>query len=189
MRSSTTVTTIRYFCSRNSTSAKILTPFRIVRSSTVLGGKCSVIELPTHEFVGAPLGTDANINANAGFTLGEFKAATKYTSKLAFNSFLGGRAALRHSMECIAPGMSQLVPCILPNTYGAPELPPPLKGSVSHKDMFAVGLVMQDECAEIGIDIERYRRNSADYRLPLERILTTRERSRIGKMKGMFLCI
>ncbi len=69
-------------------------------------------------------------------------------------SFVGGRLALRNALSVVAPD-AQHVP-VLKTPRGAPQLPPGVLGSVSHKRTLAVGMAAlpQHMVNTIGIDVE-----------------------------------
>jgi len=67
-------------------------------------------------------------------------------------SFVGGRLALRTA--CVQLGDEP--PPILPDDLGAPRLPEPFSGSISHKRTLAVGMVGQARNGTLGVDLEEY---------------------------------
>jgi phosphopantetheine--protein transferase-like protein len=69
-------------------------------------------------------------------------------------SFVGGRLALRSALTVIAPD-ARTTP-VLKTTRGAPQLPPGVLGSVSHKRTLAVGMATLHRALvnTIGIDVE-----------------------------------
>ena len=69
----------------------------------------------------------------------ELAFASKMKSPVRASQYLGGRAALRRAM---GGEVSAAVPPIYSNARGAPSIPLAVRGSISHKDQVAVGLVM-----------------------------------------------
>lgn len=126
----------------------------------------------------------------------EFEIAKNLKGALRRNSFLGGRVALRRSVRELDESIS--VPCIRTDCWGAPILPQILRGSVSHKDDLAVGLVgirYAEDPREyhIGVDIERVdgkmKSGSSSLNRMSNRILTRNEQSKIGGLTGGFATI
>jgi 4'-phosphopantetheinyl transferase EntD len=66
-------------------------------------------------------------------------------------TWVGGRVALREALG--RSGLEADAP-ILGNDRGAPQLPPGVCGSVSHKERLAVALVAPDAGATLGVDVE-----------------------------------
>lgn len=96
------------------------------------------------------------------------------------NIFIGGRIALRSSVDHLKSPDLVSVPPILSNEFGAPLLPPSISGSVSHKGNLAVGFVREGSEYRVGVDIEKCYNKASD-RL-YHKILTPSERNQIGKL-------
>lgn len=112
----------------------------------------------------------------------EVHYASKLKSATSQKSFIGGRLALRHAMEC------QIYDCIiLKDAYGRPTLPPTFLGSISHKGDVAVALVAMTNTADgephhdwaIGVDLEVRQKGHARI---AQRILTQHERNSLGSL-------
>ena len=102
------------------------------------------------------------------------------------NIFIGGRIALRSCLTLLESSSSDLdsfhsaCPPILTNEFGAPLLPDTVSGSVSHKGYLAVGITTVGTEWRVGVDIEKCHNKACD-RL-YQRILTTSEQSRVGRL-------
>jgi phosphopantetheine--protein transferase-like protein len=91
-------------------------------------------------------------------------------------TWAGGRVALHTAMECAGHGAE----AILATDRGAPDLPPSIAGSVSHKEGLAVALVTPAAGWSVGIDIERLRVPRAE----IERhVLTPEERQELTALR------
>ena len=110
----------------------------------------------------------------------EVRYASKLKSETSQKSFIGGRLALRHAMQC------QVHDCIiLKDAYGRPTLPPTFLGSISHKGDVAVALVAMTTTTDgephhdwaIGVDLEV--RQKGHSRIA-QRVLTQHERNSLG---------
>lgn len=104
--------------------------------------------------------------------------ASQLKSETSQKSFIGGRLALRHAMQC------QVHDCIiLKDAYGRPTLPSTVLGSISHKGDVAVALVATNAVGgerqdwAIGVDLEA--RQKGHTRIA-RRILTQNERNSLG---------
>lgn len=64
--------------------------------------------------------------------------------------FLGGRVAMRRALG----ELSFKVGPILKNRHGAPSLPTSIRGSITHKNNFAVALVQPHSEGTVGVDLE-----------------------------------
>ena len=104
------------------------------------------------------------------------------------NKFLGGRIALRRSLNRLQRDLEiekQTIGPILCNEWAAPLLPAGVSGSISHKDDVVVGAACWAADGRIGVDIERCT-NKAAVALS-RRILTENERQRLGRLPGVSL--
>ncbi len=84
-------------------------------------------------------------------------------------SFIGGRLALHAALARLRgddrdaqAALTRPPWPLLPNDRGAPEVPAPYVGSISHKRELAVGLAAYDEGWTIGVDIEQRRASKQD---------------------------
>ena len=94
------------------------------------------------------------------------------------DEFIAGRLAVRAA--CLAFGVE--VHEVLPDEQGAPCIPAPLTGSISHTVGVAVAIVGRAEDGTLGIDVEAVDR----FRARIEGlVLTTQERGAIGDMEGV----
>ncbi len=132
----------------------------------LLGGVCVGVELPEQVPGSTPNLHPEEWRIAAGF--GELRRRT----------WLGGRVALREALGRV--GGPTGVP-LLPNSRGAPVLPPGFVGSVSHKTRLAVALVAPDRGARIGIDVEELEARPRLHLAP--RILTSREREALAQLR------
>jgi enterobactin synthetase component D len=96
------------------------------------------------------------------------------------NVFVGGRVALRRSIETLCLSTKYDTTPILVNRFGAPDLDLPITGSISHKDDLAVGFVKSDVDGRVGVDIEKLSNKASD-RL-YDRILTSNEKKSVGSL-------
>jgi 4'-phosphopantetheinyl transferase EntD len=91
--------------------------------------------------------------------------------------FVAGRLAVRAA--CLAFGVE--IDEVLPDEKGAPCIPQPLTGSISHSLGVAVAIVGHAEDGTLGIDVEPVER----FRARIEGlVLTTEERAAIGDLSG-----
>lgn len=163
--------------------------FKQIHAFPICGLQCVAVELPVEDAVQA-----AYLSSNKGLMSvprRELIEAATRNSTLSRNSFLGGRWALRLSIQedakiRLAPMVNIEVSAILTNEHGAPVLADPIKGSVSHKDNIAVGLGSYYFDGHIGVDIECYSCNERGAVLsPARRILTEAETTRLGVLTGL----
>lgn len=108
-----------------------------------------------------------------------------------FSIFLGGRIALKHSIQKHLPQLPSasepfFYPSILKNEFGAPILPNDVIGSLSHKNNYVAAITQRKSTLPsahpfhcIGIDIEKTSHKSA-FQFQ-RRILTENERSDVDK--------
>ncbi len=80
----------------------------------------------------------------------EERAACARFSYVRRRTWVAGRAALREALR--RSGL--LAPPILADERGAPQLPPDVAGSISHKEHVAAGLASPRAGASIGVDLE-----------------------------------
>jgi 4'-phosphopantetheinyl transferase EntD len=66
--------------------------------------------------------------------------------------FVGGRIALRRALDQIGYRAG----AVLPDDRGAPQLPPGIAGSVSHKRDLAIAMASRDVHGTLGVDLEDY---------------------------------
>ena len=110
----------------------------------------------------------------------EVKYASKLSSEASQKSFVGGRLALRHAMEC------QVDDCIiLKDSHGRPMLPSSFLGSVSHKGDVAVALVARaTEPRNWGIGVDLEFRKKGHEKIA-RRILTPHENETLGLLQDV----
>jgi 4'-phosphopantetheinyl transferase EntD len=65
-------------------------------------------------------------------------------------TWIGGRVAMRQALLRAAID----APPVLANSRGAPQLPPGVSGSISHKAKWAIALVAREPVARVGVDVE-----------------------------------
>lgn len=117
----------------------------------------------------------------------EVQFATQLASNTSQKSFIGGRLALRHAMEC------HVQDCvILKDAHGRPQIPPSFVGSVSHKGDVAVALVAPTTTSTmisserrnwaIGVDLELRQKG---HKRIARRILTPDERANLGLLNNV----
>lgn len=112
-----------------------------------------------------------------------FGAAKEEYNSRRTNIFVGGRIALRKSLQKLG-AIDLLKYPILTNSVGAPVLSDPYSArascSISHKGELAVGFVAAGGDYAVGVDIEKSQNKATD-RL-FNRILTSNEQRRIGTL-------
>lgn len=105
-------------------------------------GRCVAVTLPAE---------DAAIAAMAAETLlPEEREAAAALAPMRRRGWVGGRVAMREALARIG----RTAPPILTDDRGAPQLPPGIAGSISHKDRVAVALAAVEATARVGVDVE-----------------------------------
>lgn len=149
----------------------------------ICGSICVVTEFPKAENLSyLPIAMDRLVN-NC-ITMEELEESAIRQPLSAQLAFIAGRIALRTSLLENSPFPALQVPSILADKQGAPLLPLPMKGSISHKDHLAIGMGVCDFEGYIGVDLEKYRRGIEHKTMPTRRLLTQDEALRIGYMAG-----
>lgn len=160
--------------------------------------RCVVLTIPNH--MNDVLNASENHPEEATYINNVFVSSNRYSVKR-FNTFLGGRQALRLAFKSLNYNLNTP---IFKDLYGAPILvsssqssslfhlqniitdnPCYLSGSISHKDSYVVGIasVTSSKQGNLGIDIEKSR-NKASSRLK-DRILTQNEQDSLGRLQIM----
>lgn len=99
-------------------------------------------------------------------------------------TFAAGRQALRAAIAAVAPSHADHP--LLQTLRGAPQLPPGITGSISHKRTRAVAIAAPSSGELVGVDLEA-RPNAADAgKLSIsDRILTSAERDAIAHLDAL----
>lgn len=88
-------------------------------------------------------------------------------------TFLGGRLALKNTINFILPNSNSYDLSILKNSLGAPDMPSNITGSITHKNNHIIAGSKIDSVGHLGIDLERTKNKA--WRKLKERILSKNE--------------
>jgi enterobactin synthetase component D len=156
-------------------------PFRLVTEQLLPHGQLAAISMPAAS--STPM-TDETLREGLDRLLPEERALALALALPRRASFVGGRLALRSVLAKVQPGLDTTP--ILRTARGAPLLPPPVVGSVSHKRRLAVALaaVPSPDVQTLGVDLEEVPDESELLRPDLARkILTARERHALAELE------
>lgn len=151
-------------------------PIRLEKSIWDTSTQCVILETPMN---GVLVTTQGNHPDEIEYIQQITQSSsTQSKSSKRHNTFLGGRQALRQAFAGLNHSLNTAV---LKDEYGAPVvIPSSIKGSISHKDCFVVGLASLIDRGKIGVDLERCT-NKAVEQLQ-RRLLTPEEIKSLGSL-------
>lgn len=159
--------------------------FRTVKEMTIGNAKCVLVECPPLEAFDMRRlpSTEQSEVFTAELDQGMLAAAA---ASKRFVVHVGGRIAMRRAWRSICVNGRDAQGHILRSAHGAPLLTNGYRGSISHKDSFAVGAVLctdNGDVVSIGIDLEKVT-NRSHGRLQA-RLLTEEEQRSVGHSNSL----
>jgi 4'-phosphopantetheinyl transferase EntD len=151
--------------------SKIEKPLRTVFDVNIEHGRCVGVEMDRSKDL-------TEISWQNDIYLQELQFGMCQPAGVRFE-YLAGRVAMRRALGKLS---SQIGP-IFRNRHGAPSLPHFVRGSISHKNEFAVALVKPNFFGTVGVDIE-VAKPPRSKQLAMK-IMSERERYLAGNLKGI----
>jgi phosphopantetheine--protein transferase-like protein len=146
--------------------------------------RCVILESPSKEPVKSHGNHPDEVEYISQVTQPSAMSSSGKSSKR-YNTFLGGRQALRQSFASLNYSLDTAV---LKDEYGAPVvLPSSIKGTISHKDSYVVGLASLIDRGRVGVDLERCTNKAVDQLQ--RRLLTSTEIASLGSLASSGISI
>lgn len=188
-------------------SGLVRSAYATLRTSTLCGAQCVVVEAPTPATFEFPDTSHLQANHRILYSARDdditteeviFGRVKEQTNKARLNKFIGGRIALRRALSLVGDRLqgTPFAPpaggaglqisdtgSIMRDAWGAPQLTPGLTGSISHKDFLCVGAAAFDSRGRVGVDLEHCNNKAAT--TLWRRILTEDEKKHLGGLKAL----
>jgi len=136
----------------------------------------------------------AHLRREVGLNIADGSSGALLVNEARLNQYASGRIALRRAITSASVDQHAAFH-ILPGHSGAPQLPPPLRGSISHKGRLALGMALASRSASaeeqehVGCDIEHVRvafaADTGRLARLRRRLLTAGEQARLGRLLAM----